>query len=257
LKTAFYESQVRHFDKTEKSCDINVVLTISGFVTMKTLLAIATAVALTASPSLAATYSATSAVGSGSDHSVWLNYLGSDSDFSFDPAGIFMLDEGTGLGSLKGTAKSQTQDGGFEVHFNYSTDLSLYNNNPRFKSENGSSEMDDTFYLTMTGGTLMGYGHYAGIDFNTSTMPIPGDDTFATQVGTTANNKNDKFGLANWFFVNTAVDGSCSNSNVNLCNIDGTQGDINIDLAPVPLPAAGFLLLAAIGGFGAFGRRKP
>jgi len=225
---------------------------------MKNLLAIATAVAFSASPTLAATYTATSAVGSGSDHSVWLSYLGSsgDSDFDFDPAGIFMLDEDTGLGSLKGTAKSQTQVGGFEVHFAYTTDLSLYNNNPAFKSENGSSEMADTFYLTMTGGTLMGYGYYEGIDFETSAMPVPADGTFATQVGTTANNKNDKFGMANWFFVNTLVDGGCSNDVVDLCSIDGTQGDINVDLAPVPLPAAGFLLLAAIGGFGAFGRRK-
>lgn len=223
---------------------------------MKKIMAIAAAAAFTASPMLASTYSATSAINGNSDHSVWLSYLGDDSDFSFDPAGIFMLDEGTGLGSLKGNAKSQTQSGGFAVNFNYSTDLSAYDNNPKFKSENGSSKMDDTFYLTMTGGTLTGFGYYAGIDFSTSTMPVPGDNTFATQVGTTANNKNGEFGLANWFFVNASVEGNCANEAIDLCDAIGTQGDINIDLAPVPLPAAGVLLLAAIGGFGAFGRRK-
>jgi len=223
---------------------------------MKKIMAIAAVAAFSATPMLASTYSATSAIGSGSDHSVWLQNLGGNSDFSFDPAGIFLLDEGTGLGSLKGSAKSHTQAGGFEVNFNYSTDLSLYNGNPKFKSENGSSKMGDTFYLTMTGGTLTGYGYYAGIDFSTSTMPDPGENEFATQVGTTANNKNDEFGLANWFFVNAAVDGNCLNEAVNLCGALGSQGDINIDLAPVPLPAAGVLLLAAIGGFGAFGRRK-
>lgn len=219
----------------------------------KTIAAFATALALFATPSLSSTFSATSAVGSGSDHSVWLSALGSDSDFDFSPAGMLTLDAVGG--SLTGNAESQTFSGGFKVVFNYIRDLSIYNNNPKFKSENGSSEMADTFYLTMTGGTLVGYGDFDGIDFETEVMPVPGDATFATQIGTTANNKNSNFGMANWFFlVKTA---NCSNATLNYCGLnDRTQGDINVDLAPVPLPAAGLMLLAAIGGFGLFGRRK-
>lgn len=219
---------------------------------MKTILAFAAAVALAAAPASAATYKATSAIGSGADHSVWLKALGEDSDFSFDPFGTLMLGEQTGW--LEGSAKSHTKAGGFDLHFNYTRDLSAYGNDPTFKVENGSSEHADTFYLTMTGGTLKGFGYYAGIVFNTSTMPVPTDQTYATQIGTSANNKNDKYGLANWFFLETTQ--YCSNQNVNLCDVSWTQGDINIDLAPVPLPAAGLLLLAAIGGMSVFGRRN-
>ena len=220
---------------------------------MKTLFAITAAAAFIASPAFAATYNATSAEGSGANHSVWLSALGADSDFRFETPGEFQLGDTTG--SLRGEVESETQSGGFFIDFNYTRDLSVYNDNPRFKSENGSSEMADTLYLFMSGGTLTGYGDYAGIDFTASSMPTPADNTFATQVGTTANNKNDNYGLANWFFLEKTA--ACSNQTIDLCGLnDVTQGDINIDIAPVPLPAAGLMLLAAVGGLGAMKRRK-
>ena len=224
-----------------------------------TLLACAAATALLAAPAFASTvsYSATSAVGFGSDHSVWLSAMpggGDNRDFDFDPAGLLTLDSHAGTGSLTGSTTSQVVAGGFDISFDYSYDLSADTNHPKFKSENGSSVQSDTFFLAMLGGTMTGTGVFAGIDFTVSAMPTPADNTYAVQIGTEANNKNSNFGMANWFFVNAGS--SCSNNAYNLCGIIGRQGDVNIDLAPVPLPASALLLMGALGGLGIARKRK-
>jgi opacity protein-like surface antigen len=217
-------------------------------------------------------WTATSAVGSGSDHSLWISTglgNGVGKDFDFVPGGAFrMFDDGTG--TLTGNVESQNNAGsGFAVSFDYDSDFSGNTvTNPVFKSENGSVETADTFYMDMEGGSLTGFGLLAGLNLNVSRMPA--DGRFATQIGSGtatengANNKNNEFGLANWFFI--TIDGTptcaiCSNNSV-LASLSskfgGVQGDINLNLtpSPVPLPASGLLLLAAAGGLTGLRRRK-
>jgi hypothetical protein len=109
-----------------------------------------------------------------------------------------------------------------------------------------------TFYRNLTGGTLIGTGILAGLNLTVTRKPI--DGPWATQIGGSngtnngANNKNKNFGMANWFMINvtTATCRICSNNSV-IANLNGKQGDINIDLVPVPVPAAGFLLIGGLG----------
>jgi hypothetical protein len=83
---------------------------------MKKLASLIVATTLIAATTEAATitssYSATSAVGSSSDHSLWISTClgnGIGSDFDFDPAGLFnLLDDGTA--ALSGTVVSQSNN---------------------------------------------------------------------------------------------------------------------------------------------------
>ncbi|MEO9650390.1 MAG: VPLPA-CTERM sorting domain-containing protein [Roseobacter sp.] len=217
------------------------------------LAAVAAATTILAMPATASTYSATSAVGSNSDHSIWLFAFGRNSnrDFDFDPAGIFTTtDDGA---SLTGTVVADGPDweGGFEVSFDYSNDLSAYNDSVAFKSENGSTQAADTYFMTLAGGSLVGFGDFAGSTFSVEVAPTPSEDGYAVQVGTGANNKNDYYGLANWFTLDA---GSCA---TDFClAADGTRGDVNLDLQAVPLPASGLLLMAGLGGLAVTRRRK-
>lgn len=217
-------------------------------------------------------WTATSAVGSGSDHSLWISTglgNGIGKDFDFVPGGAFNLfDDGTG--TLTGNVESQNNAGsGFAVSYNYDSDFSGNTvTTPVFKSENGSVATSDTFYMDLEGGTLTGFGLLEGLNLSVSRMPA--DGRFATQIGSGtatqngANNKNNEFGLANWFFI--TVDGAascviCSNNSTiaNLVNsVNGIQGDLNLNLtpSPVPLPASGLMLLAAAGGLAGLRRRK-
>ena len=89
------------------------------------------------------------------------------------------------------------------------------------------------------------------------------NDEFAVQVGsgitpttTGANNKNPNFGAAFWFQseVVSADCAACDQSTFG--RIHNKQGDININLEPVPLPASGLLIIAGLGALGVMRRRQ-
>ena len=194
-------------------------------------------------------------------HSMWsasgFGALGQHFDFS--PAGKFVVnDDETGdvggvTASLDGTVVSANDDeSGFSLSFQYDNDLTVFGAGPSFKSEQGSSENDSTYFLSLLGGTLEGFGALAGANFYVEAMPVPGISQFATQIGFDANNKNSNYGLANWFFFR--ADDNCSS---NYCSaLAGTQGDINIDLEAVPLPATGMLLFAGFASLAGIRRFK-
>ena len=221
-----------------------------------TLLLTAPAVASTLSPAANGTYTLSSAIGSGSDHSVWLTVFTQKKhrDFDFGEGASFVLDDDGAL--LTGDVFADNgREGGFTINFEYTTDLPTYasaDGEPTFKSENGSQENASTSYLHLVSGQLTGFGVYENANFVATAFPDPENEAYATQLGFGANNKNDNLGLANWFTITAAAD--CTSW---VCDqAEGeVRGDVNIDLAPVPLPAAGFLLLAALGGMGVAGRR--
>lgn len=202
------------------------------------------------------TYKATSAQSDSvaSDfHSLWaapgLGH-GLGQNLHFIPAGAFVVeddesgDPGGITASLTGTVSTLDQSSGFELSFQYDNDLTAYGaSGPTFKSEQGSSENSSTYFLTLIGGTLTGFGELLGANFAVEVMPEPGDARYAVQIGFDANNKNENYGLANWFFFRATQD--CDNDSCDRLN--NRQGDINIDLAPVPLPASSLLMLLGIG----------
>ncbi|ABG33001.1 VPLPA-CTERM sorting domain-containing protein [Roseobacter denitrificans] len=218
-------------------------------------------------------YRASSAIGSGtqtSDHSLWIqNGLGGaiGSDFDFSPDGLLSV-LGDGTMNLSGTVISQDNaNAGFVISFDYNNVFETAGGTaftPTFKSENGSASAPDTILRNLTGGTMMGTGILAGLNLSVTRLPENGSD--ATQVGSSpaagirgANNKNENLGMANWFKI--AVTSSncgtfCTNNASDISSLAGRQGDINVDLAPVPLPAGMLLLLTGIGGLAAARRRK-
>ena len=203
---------------------------------------------------------ATSAVGSGADHSLWISTGINDdigSDFDFDPAGLFTLfDDGTA--TLTGTVISQDDNtSGFKLSFNYDNHFDFV---PQFKSENGSVSTPDTFFRDLEGGSLIGFGQLDGL--NLSVTRRPADGPYATQIGpgtdtnNGANNKNQNFGMAHWLTL-IVEDKDCD-----ICkyddfrNLNHKQADINIDLAPVPLPATALFMISGVLGLLGFQRRK-
>lgn len=213
---------------------------------------------------------ATSAVGSGSDHSLWISTGlggGIGSDFDFSPAGTLSLfSDGTGI--LTGRVISQDNAGaGFDLDFAYDNSFDTFTSGPTFKSENGSVATASTIYRDFEGGTLTGFGVLAGLVLEVIRMPATGP--YAVQIGegtasnNGANNKNKNLGMAHWMsiIVKSATCSICGSTQIQ--GLNGKQGDINVDLRavpldviPVPLPAAFPLLAAGLGAAGLLGWRR-
>lgn len=214
----------------------------------------------------AATFKASSAIGSGADHSIWLSNGVSDSltnkDFDFMPDGILELDANYN-GTLTGTVKSQdaTVDGGFTVLFNFASAVGM-SPAAKFKSENSSVLSSiDGFLANMTGGTLTGFGDLLGLNIDVSLMRGKNDE-YAVQVGSGengnngANNKNTNFGMAFWFTSNATSTNCAVCDSSTAGRLTNVQGDVNIDLAPVPVPAGAFLTLTGLGAIASIRRRR-
>lgn len=207
-----------------------------------------------------------------SGHSLWFKggvMSSTDNHYHFVPGGIFQTDEST-TGTLSGKIYSQVDldsgsatPAGFDVLFNYNdqfvkSDGSSFT--PVFKAEatNPLPPPNDPYYLFLSGGTLSGFGALAGLEMTVSEKGS--FNNWATQIGLNANAKDNDYGMANWFM--TTVTSLCTGCGADYTNrLDGKQGDVNVDLTgarltDVPLPAAGWLLIAGLGGLAAAGRRK-
>jgi len=234
---------------------------------LKTVLAAAAIAVVGTSSAFAATvYHATSNVKEGAgNHSLW---------FSGDnPPGA--IGDNT-AGNQKNHFKFENRSPGFGTFTVDGTSASL---SGELANGNGQAFQLDVYFTEFTGSNV-GYKTINGgpdgsawtlyeLDTSrTSTLSyIPGtgdaalpnfvfsslrgsnsDGPFKVQVGVGANDKDATlFGLSTWF---TLTEEGCS------ANCTPYHGDINIVLEPVPLPAAGFMLIAGVGGLFAMRRRK-
>ncbi len=210
-------------------------------------------------------------------HSVWISTGlggGIGTDFNFDPVGLFLtnkVDFGQLSGRLVSADSTPADENGFIMDFSYDgTFVDSHGNpfNPLFKDEGPDGPAE--YFLNLVGGTLKGFGSkLEGLNLKVEAKPI--DGPYATQVGDASNAKNNNYGLANWFTVfldGDLADQTCAicTNNQTIANLaNGVQGDVNINLEliddnavipDVPLPAAGWMLIAGVGGMVAAGRRK-
>lgn len=104
-------------------------------------------------------------------------------------------------------------------------------------------------YFTYGAATLTGLNMLSGLTLALSIAPS--DGSLPPQMGYGANNKDlNEFGLSTWFHWNITSNTTGSHFK------NYGQGDINLELTPVPVPAALPLLASALAGFGLFGWRR-
>ena len=248
----------------------------------KTILAmVAIAVLLIGTAQAATTriYDVTSADGSVASHSLWFappGVPGLGQNFRFDPpylpagVGTLELDDMAGTGKLTGNALHPSEIGtGWIVDFNYNKNFPAPFDPPNFKSENGSAPGLDIEYWNFAGGTLTGVGLLDGITLGVSLLPANGKYNFQISssidgVKPSANNKNTNFGGAHWGQISRVEINNdicmqskyCTKYKSDLENLEGRQIDINVDLAPIPIPAPLALLLSGLAGLLGFSRRN-
>ena len=233
--------------------------------------AVVATTALLGSNAQAATYTgdfdATSVNTGGNDHTFWfVGLLGETSHdtanryWQFDSdGGTFSSDGATA--SLTGTIVNNVLAGYdflVNVAFSYRGTGDDGDNDGGVLDgdvdKKGSAHGGDPFtwdFYDMTSATLTGTGASSVGNWIELTQRGP-----VFQVGDGANDKSSGLGASGWFdwtlynkrYVTAAGDGKCNEG----------YGDINVNLvpSPVPLPAAGLLLIGAVGALGAAARRK-
>jgi len=202
--------------------------------------------------------------GGNHNHSLWLPGLTANNDWLIDPnsPGIFDFNEGAGTATFSGSVYNEN-DPAATGDFNFSFVVSD-NGNPKMELINeaydpdppgGGVDTDSWIYFDFDEpGTFEGTG---GIVDNIELILTQRGQSggFKGQFGEGANGKNILLGFSAWFFWGLNPDGPvyvvCPTFDP---DCDGV-GDINIDLNPVPVPAAFWLFGSALLGFIGFSRR--
>ena len=222
------------------------------------------------------TYEVTAAVSErsgivGQAQSLWFETIladGLSNVFALSSPGTFIADT-VGATMTGSVVNLMDANAGFDFVFEYDRDFSdNMDDTPEFKAVwDDVIEDDNVDFFDFEGGTVTGTGSFAGLSFDLVRAPENGEYVFQTgggiagQIG--ANQHNDNFGGSGWMEISgVSVDlnqcTGCTGTEAFYLGLVGTQSDINVDLtlATVPVPAAGLLLLTAIGGVGAAARRR-
>ena len=193
-------------------------------------------------------YDASSVTTNHNDHTLWLpGVFGSGSNYwqFLDGASVFEVTEhGAVLDAVA------TQNGSGDGHREVRVHLTLDH------AEEGASikcawtstcDTSDWDFFSYVSGTITGVSDdLAGLVLD---MMQHGP---LAQLGTGANDKSGVFGFSSWFKL-SAGDNNHYNGHLDLSR----HGDLNLELAPVPLPAAGWMLLAGFAGLAGLRRKTP
>lgn len=184
-----------------------------------------------------------------------------DPTYVIDEPGLMSFD-GDGNATLSMSVFNRDNGiDGFAIEMTFDQNYAI---SPAFKDVFGRfDEPSNITLFNLAAGTLTGIGGFAGLTMDVGAFPDP--DGAATQVGGgtgngSANGHNENFGMAVWFevlsFEGADICAYCI-GNPAFDNLIGEQVDIVIDLepAPVPLPAGGVLALTALAGLAALRRR--
>ncbi len=198
----------------------------------------------------------------------FVNGNGAGATWSFQSGAEFVYTGGKAR--LRGTAVNVGQSA-LSLDFDLKFDIKTTGNTPYCQQAGAGSAHDcsttnagidptDWTFFSLTSALVQGTvgSHMEGLIYN-----LVSNAKHAPQAGDAANAlETVGLGFSMWF--NWTVDGVPTSPFADLYTFNkGGKGDINIDLefnpgggGVIPLPAAGWLLLAGIGGLGIAGRRK-
>lgn len=233
---------------------ISAVVTASSFVTLDS---------ANAATIYEGQYDATSVTSNGNDHTVWLPNLfsGVSNYWQFaSGSGDFSVSEGNATASLSGRiVNNGNADLFFDVDVQYALRLSSGTSIKGGGFDSGADRaaiIDTWSYFDISAATLTGFGELGGLELSLTAFPAQSQD-IPFQLGESANDKNSGLGASGWFswdISGSAANGFTANPNGNR----NSHGDINLNLSvsEVPVPAAGLLMVGAIGALGALRRRR-
>ncbi|WP_300032094.1 VPLPA-CTERM sorting domain-containing protein [uncultured Roseobacter sp.] len=217
-------------------------------------------------------FAATSVTTGGNDHTVWLPGLigGVDAYWQFEGgAGSFVTRDDKASATLDGRIinnKDSMLQLDVAVEFNRldpDQPGGGGTKNGGLDSSLSAAEkqaIKDTWsFYDMTSATLTGVAGTLldGLTLTLTSYPLaPKDIPF--QLGESANDKNQGYGGAGWFTWVATTTSDYAGPAVRSTGDTGAgrHGDFNLNLTAVPLPAAGWMLIAAFGGLGVMRARK-
>lgn len=205
------------------------------------------------------TYKATNVMTSGNAHTVWLPGLfsGTSAYWQFVPGpGKFKVGTDNATASLIGTIENNgTSNYQMAIDINYALRTPNVQGDT-IKTGGGTNDGSWSFF-DIASATMTGIGDLQGLVLNLLAYPDPGVEDVPFQLGEGANDKNPGLGGAGWFSWVAVTDATYTGpSPINSVQTNAGHGDININLTPVPLPAAGIMMLMGLAGFGTLRMRR-
>lgn len=193
--------------------------------------------------------------------------LGRDYHFAPDPGQFEFVG---GMAFLTGFVESETSGpNGYEVNlkFDYNVEPDVSYKEEQVGSLPGANPV---VFMNLVGGTLTGKGSLLeGLVLDVTRRPEDGKKAAQFAIGghEKGGPTKDHYGMAVWFTATVSDQSSDGSNNTNdFSSIFGKsyKGDFNVlikdgpvpGMPPVPLPAAGWMLIAGIGGLAAMGRRR-
>lgn len=227
------------------------------------------------SANAATTYVATEAIADSyakfSDgHALWLPGLADDNKWLIGPTGATFTLEDSGGATFTGSLQNQGNSalaGTFSFIFSAAAEINGRSGEPKkelidLAYTDGSVDTDTWQYFDLDSGSFTGSGSASDLSLSFMQMPdpnrpnIPAGEDWRGQFGIGANGKNVGLGFSSWLTWSAVVGAGCTVcGSENLFDGETGRGDINIDLAPVPVPAAFWLFGSALIGFIGMSRR--